>query len=500
MQQLINQLVLTIGNYLPSLVAAVAILVVGWLVALLISAIVRGVLRRTTLDNRIAAWAGLEEDGAKAQTETVLGKAVYYLIMLFVLIAFFEALGLTIITVPLNSLLNGIFNYLPSLLGGAVLAVVAWLIATALKIIVSKGLGAIKLDERLTKDAGLEAGRQPSLSETLADAVYWFVLLLVLPAILGALGMQGLLVPVQGMINDILNYLPNVVAASVVVLLGWFVARIVRQIVTGLLIAAGADRLGERVGVKAADGGQTLSQIVGTVIYVLILIPALISGLEALQIDAVSQPASNMLNTLLGAIPAVFGAMIVLAITYVIGRLVAGLVTSLLTSIGFNRVLEMIGLGSEPGEGQRTPSEVVGYLVLVGLMLFAVIEAAGLMGFDIVAVLVAAVLSLAGRVVLGIIIFGLGLYLANIARDVVASTAGSRGVFLSQVARWAIILMAAAMALRATAIANDVVNLAFGLLLGAIAIAVALAFGLGAREVAAREVEGWLRQFRSADE
>jgi hypothetical protein len=189
-----------------------------------------------------------------------------------------------------------------------------------------------------------------------------------------------------------------------------------------------------------------------------------------------------------------------LAITYVIGRLVAGLVTSLLTSIGFNRVLEMIGLGSEPGEGQRTPSEVVGYLVLVGLMLFAVVEAAGLLGFDIVAVLVAAVLSLAGRVVLGIIIFGLGLYLANLARDVVASTAGSRGVLLSQVARWAIILMASAIALRATGIANDVVNLAFGLLLGAIAIAVALAFGLGGREVAAREVEGWLGQFRSADE
>jgi hypothetical protein len=56
------------------------------------------------------------------------------------------------------------------------------------------------------------------------------------------------------------------------------------------------------------------------------------------------------------------------------------------------------------------------------------------------------------------------------------------------------------MALRQMGIANDIVNLAFGLLLGAIAVSVALAFGLGSREIAARELEGWLKGFRSAKE
>jgi hypothetical protein len=246
-------------------------------------------------------------------------------------------------------------------------------------------------------------------------------------------------------------------------------------------------------------GGQTLSGIIGTVLYALVLIPAIIAGLNALQIEAISSPATNMLNTLLDAIPAIFGAMIILGVTYLIAKLVANLVTNVLTSVGFNRVLALIGLGSEPTEGQRTPAEVVGYLVLIGLMLFATIEAAELLNFGIVADLVAEFLSFAGQVVLGIIIFGLGLYLANLVRSVILSTAGVQANILSRAAYLAIIILAGAMGLRQMGIADDIVNLAFGLLLGAIAVAVALAFGLGSRNIAAREVEGWFKQLRSGD-
>jgi hypothetical protein len=497
MQQFVDQITRTVGGYLPNLVAALAILILGWLAALLIAAIVRGVLNRTTLDNRLANWAGVGKDQADFKIETMISKGVYYLILVFVLVAFFQTLGLTIITAPLNSLLNELFVFVPNLLGAGALLLVAWLVATALKFIISKALGATQLDNKLSSQAGLKEDEQVPLSETLANVVYWFVFLLFLPAILGALNMRGLLDPVQGMLDNLLGYLPNLLGAAIIVVVGWFVARIVRQIVTGLLVAAGADRLGERIGL---GGEQTLSGIIGTVLYALVLIPAIIAGLNALQIEAISGPATNMLNTLLDAIPAIFGAMIVLGVTYLIGRLVANLVTNVLTSVGFNRVLALIGLGREPGEGQRTPAEVVGYLILIGLMLFATIEAADLLNFGIVADLVAEFLSFAAQVVLGIIIFGLGLYLANLARNVIMSTAGAQADLLSRAAYLAIIVLAAAMGLRQMGIADDIVNLAFGLLLGAIAVAVALAFGLGAREIAGRQVDSWFKQLRSGDE
>ncbi len=498
MQQFINELAGTFGGYLLNFGGAVLILIGGWILALLISATVRKALEKTSIDNQLASKMGM--DPSKVNLEAVIGKIIYYIIMVFVLIAVFQALRLTIVTEPLSRLLEGIFAFGPNLLAAGLLALIAWVLASLLRFIVSKALAASKLDDKLTQQVGVQQEGRPPMSETLATIVYWFIWLLFLPNILDALNLQGLLQPIQTMLNDLLGYLPNVFGAAIILLIGWFLARIIRQIVTNFLAAVGTDNLGERFGVSTATGGQALSTVIGTVVYVLVLIPVLIAGLQALQIEAISGPATNMLTTLLNAIPAIFGAMIILGITYFIARLVAGLVTTLLSTIGFNRVLSLIGLGGQAQAGQRTPSEVVGYVVLVALMLFATVEAADLLGFTILAELVANFLSFAGQILVGIIVLGIGLYLANVARTLILSTAGANANLLAQVARIAIIILTVAMGLRQMGIANDIVNLAFGLLLGAVAIAVALAFGLGSRDIAAREVESLLSQMRSSDQ
>ena len=81
-----------VGGYLPNLLGALGILVIGWLVAVVVAAVVRGALKRTTIDNRIAAWMGASQD---VEVERYAGKSAYWLIMLFVLVAFFQALNLT---------------------------------------------------------------------------------------------------------------------------------------------------------------------------------------------------------------------------------------------------------------------------------------------------------------------------------------------------------------------------------------------------------------------
>jgi mechanosensitive ion channel-like protein len=282
MEQFIEQIMRNVGDYLPSLLGALVILLVGWLVALVISAAVRKLLARTTLDNRLATWLGLDQGQVKFNVEGVAGKAVYYLIMLFVLIAFFQVLRLTIITEPLNRLLNKIFEFVPNILGAGALLLVAWMIATAVRFIISKVLSVSRLEDRLSSQVGIKEGLQVPLSQTLPNVVYWFIFLLFLPAVLGVLGMEGLLAPVQGMVDSVLGFLPNLLGAVVILLVGWFVARIVRQIVTGLLTAIGTDQLGTRVGLDGS-AGPTLSVIAGTVVYALVLIPAIIASLNALQ-------------------------------------------------------------------------------------------------------------------------------------------------------------------------------------------------------------------------
>ncbi|MDH4136134.1 MAG: mechanosensitive ion channel [Anaerolineae bacterium] len=496
-QVFLEQMAQLVGEYIPNLIAALAILVVGWLVALIISAIVRGALRRTTLDNRLARWVVGEEAAKAVEVERQIARGVYYLLMLFVLIAFFQTLGLTLITEPLNQLLIQVFEYAPRLLGAGLLLLIAWIVASALKLVISRVLSAAKIDERLGSGAGLEEEERVPLAQTLGNAVYWLVFLLFLPAVLGALALEGLLQPVQGMINQILGFLPNIFAASLVLAIGWFIARIVQRIVTNLLAAVGADQLSERVGLASVLGKQQLSGLLGLVVYVLVLIPVLIAALNALALEAITRPASNMLAVILEAVPAIFAATLVVMIAYVVGRVVAGLITSLLTGVGFNAILARLGLGKEPGEGERTLSEIVGYLVLVAIMLFAAIEASRLLGFVLLADLVAQFTVFAGQVVLGLIIFAVGLYLANLAAKTVQASGAAQAGLLAMAARVSILVLAGAMALRQIGLANEIINLAFGLLLGAIAVAVALAFGLGGREAAARELEEWLQSVKS---
>ncbi len=485
-----QQAVELMGGYLPNLLGALAILVVGWVVAKVIAAIVRGALGRTTLDNRLAGWMAGSEAGS-VEVERIVSKGVFYVIMLFVLVAFFQALRLTIITEPLSALLTQLTVYAPRVLGAAALLLVAWVVASVLRKAVALAAGATELDRRLGGQLELEEGAEPPLSKTLGEAVYWLIFLLFLPAVLGALALQGLLTPVQAMTNEVLGFLPDLFGAAVILAVGWFVARLVQRIATNFLAAAGLDSLGERVGLTAALGAQTPSGLVGLILYVLILIPVLVSSLQALGLDAVTVPATNMLSTVMEALPTLFAAGVLVLIAYFTGKLISELVGSLLAGAGFDNVLTLLGFRAGGAEG-RTPSSVVASLVFIATMLFASIEAARIMGFAALAEILMVFVAFAGQVILGVVVFGIGLFLANLAADTIRSSGNAQSGTLALAARASIIVLAGAMALREMGLADDIINLAFGLLLGAIAVAAALAFGLGARDVAGRQVEQWV--------
>ncbi len=498
MEQMTGQLSALFGPQILQIAKALLVLVLGWLVAVILAAIVRGALKRTTIDNRVAQWVLGKDKGEGFEIERWVGKAVYYVLLLFVLVAFFNTLNLTMVSEPLTALLNKVFTYVPQIVGAGLLLAVAWVLATLLRRIVRGALDIAKLDERVGGQAGLEKEKKPALSKTLADAVYWLVFLLFLPNILETLQLQGLLEPVQSLIDRVLTFLPNILAAGVILAAGWFIARIVQRIVTNLLAAVGVDGLGEKVGLAPALGTKRLSGLLGLIVYVFILIPVLISSLNALALEAITRPASNMLGTLLDAIPVIFAAALLLTLAYVVGRLVSGLIVNLLAGAGFNNILARLGLAKEgTKQSERAPAGMVGTLILVAIMLFASIEAAGLLGFENLSALLSNFVGFAGQVILGLIVFGVGLFLANVAAQTIRSSSAQQAGLLAVAARVSIIVLAGAIALRQMGLANEIIELAFGLLLGSIAVAAALAFGLGARELAARQVETWLQSLKS---
>ncbi|HOW67196.1 MAG TPA: mechanosensitive ion channel [Candidatus Paceibacterota bacterium] len=490
MNAILEQLKQQFAGFGPNLLGGLAVLVIGWFVALLASFAVRKILGKLTLDNKIAQWMG--GPGAKSDlpTEKWGANAVFCLVMLFVLIAFFQTLKLTLVTDPLKGLLDAFMGYVPKLVGAGVLVLIAWVLATVLKRVIHLALKAAKLDERLGGAAG-EPGQGPAVGSSLSEAVYWLVFVLFLPAILDALELKGLLDPVNALLTKVFAFLPNLIAAGIILVVGWFVARIVQRLAASLLASAGLDRLSEKWDLAAALGKRRLSEVVGLALYFLILLPILVSGLNALQLDAVTRPASDMLGKILLLLPSLFGASLILLIAWVVGSVVAGLATNLLAGLGFNNILVTLGLSRQPASGRHLPAEIAGLLIKIAILMFASIEAARVLGLESVSIMIQDFIQFAGHILMGLFVFSLGLMLAQFIAKAIESSDSPHARRLAFVARAAVLALVGAMALRQTGLANEVVNLAFGLTLGAVALASALAFGLGGRETAARLLLEW---------
>jgi hypothetical protein len=511
----------TVGAFLPSLLGAVVTLFVGWIVAYVVSSVVRNLLKRTDLDNRLGNLATGNSGATRStlNTEKLVGDIVFWLIFLFALLGFLNALNLTVVAQPLNNVLNQILAFVPKLASAAALAGIAWLLATAVKTIVVRTAGTLMpaMSRRLA------VGENQVLpSETLGNALYWFVFLFFLPLILDVLDLRGPLAPVQNLLNDILSALPNIFKAGLIGIVGWFVARIVRELVTNLLAAAGTERLATKIGLNRAAPGQSLSGLLGTVVYLMVLIPTAVAALDALQIPAISGPATSMLQQVLNTIPQILTAAGILAVAYVVSQFIGDLVTNLLSGLGFNNIFRALGLHTlhqntttatppttpatpsvptsvgtiVPRSTKRTPAEVAGLVARVGVMLVAAVAATGVLGIPSLTALVDGLLIISGQVLSGVVVFAIGLYLANLAQKVVASPGTHQSQVLGQIARLAIIAFVGAMALQQMGIAAGIVNLAFGLLLGAIAVATAISFGLGGRDVASEQLRDWLTGFR----
>ncbi len=482
--------------YLPKAAAALIVLIVGWVLALCIAAIARGVTRRLARTRWFSNWLTAEEGREVTEVSRTVGKGVFYLFMLFVLVAFFQTLGLTTVTEPLNAFLNQVFEYAPRIVAAAVILFVAWVVARILRFAVHGLLTAAKIDRRLTRQTGVDADEDVPLTKTLSEATYWLTFLLFLPALLDALKVPGMLAPVQDMVTQVLGFLPNLFAAAVILAIGWFVARIAQRFATNLLDAVGVDRLSDRTGLSNVIGGNRLSAVLGMVVYVLVFVPVIVAALNALQIEAVTRPASEMLDTMLATIPGIISAIFVVAVAWVVGHIVSGIVTNLLRAIGFDRLPHHLGIARATPQGGRTPSQIAGYIVMVAIVLFAIMQALPMLGFDLLASMMAEFLEFATQVFLGLVIFGFGLYFARLVGDIIRDSAVDNSLLLSRIARVAIIVVAGAMGLQQAGLAEEIVNIGFAITAGAIAVAAAIAFGIGGRDAARTVIEDYVKSSR----
>lgn len=131
---------------------------------------------------------------------------------------------------------------------------------------------------------------------------------------------------------------------------------------------------------------------------------------------------------------------------------------------------------------------------MVAIVLFGAVTATEILQLEQLTLIVRAVMEIAAQVLVGVVIFAIGLYVANLAFRLIKSS-GISGM-VAQAARVVILVFVGALALAQMGVAPNIVNLAFGLLLGAVAVAIAISFGLGGRDVAGEQLKEWLGELK----
>ena len=390
-------------------------------------------------------------------------------------------------------------NWGPRILIAIIILIATWAVARAVKWVIQKAIDRTPaLKKHVTGTPDETVGHQLGV---IAKLIIWLVGIM---AALRFLGVGQILAPVNDLVVQIFNFLPRLIGAGLIFFVGLIVARIVKSLVETLFIAANVDGLLARIGIGSTAGtvrtdpnavppgavpGATRASIAkaaGVLAFAVIIIQVAIAALNVLGIEAISGPAIDMLNQIYAALPRVLAAALWIGVAFFIARFLKTIIEAILPPTGFDQAMQSTGIVP----ASVTPSRIVANIAMIAVILTASIEAAKQLGGGTIAIFLAQVTELGGKVIFGTLIIVVGILLSRIIANLVGSGTGEGG-YAQTLVRYAIIALFTAIGLTFMGLADQIVMMAFGLILGSAAVACALAFGLGGRDAAARVLEQW---------
>lgn len=148
--------------------------------------------------------------------------------------------------------------------------------------------------------------------------------------------MEALLNPLNALWAKLVGFVPNILAVLVIVVLGYVVSALLQRLATAILRRVGFDQASRRVGIRAtldrAGIDSTVSEIVGGLIFWLLMLTFLISAAEALGLPNVSRTIDSFVRYL----PNVIGAAVILVVGLMIAHFVRDLVRSGTEGLGLD--------------------------------------------------------------------------------------------------------------------------------------------------------------------
>ena len=474
-----------VESNLLNVTGAILILLIGYLAALTLGR------KSTNLIQRIAVKTTVMPDGTVilpvSRTAKVFGRVVYGIVMLLAVLGCLSILKLDAAAAPLQEFITGITGYLPNIAGALLLFFMAWVLSEIVKMLCTSFLRMSKLTGKLTAWSEEKCDSEKCV-RYIAQTAGYIVYLFFLPAILNALKIYGITRPLQSMFEKFLTFIPNLAAALLILLIGLWAAKLARKAVKGLVVISKIGELTEKLDIAGKLNNGSLAAMAGWTVYVLIALPVAAAALTALDIDILSRAVAGFFRDVLAVSGEIAASAIILFVTVIAGAFAAKLVERFTAAWGVDGFCTCV-MHDQSKQQTVKLSAAAGKITYIALMVLASVAVCDILEFEKLASIIRRFAIFGGNIIVSMIVLAIGIKLTDIAADLVKNK--FNGYWVAAV-RIAVMIFTVALAISNLKLGSSIVETAFALTLGAVSIAIALAFGLGGREAAAKLLAQWM--------
>jgi len=218
--------------------------------------------------------------------------------------------------------------------------------------------------------------------------------------------------------------------------------------------------------------------------------------------NLIAEPIRQMLTRIMAYLPVLLGALLILLIGWLVAKAIKRIVDWLLKTVRFDTLADKAGISDvlKKGELGISARELISRLVYWLIMILVLVMTVDALGLPKSSDVLSSLFAYVPKVIAALLVLIVALFLASFVSGIVRMAAGNANLpkpqLLAHISRWAIIIFAVTIAMVELDIAPLLVATTFNIILGGVVLALALAFGLGGKDAAARYLEE-LREKRS---
>jgi len=207
------------------------------------------------------------------------------------------------------------------------------------------------------------------------------------------------------------------------------------------------------------------------------------------------EPVREMLTKIMAYLPVLLGALLILIVGWIVAKIIRSIVNGALKVVHFDSLADKAGISEvlRKGDLKITARQVLSGLVYWLIIIMVLVMAANALGLPKASDILSSLFAYVPKVIAALLVLVVAMFLASFVSGIVRIAAGNAKLpkpeMLAGISKWAIIIFAVTIALAQLGIAPLVVATTFNIILGGVVLALALAFGLGGKDAAARYLE-----------